>query len=70
MLLFSYYQDDQSWKMKCVGHVVHMGRQEVDQQLQFETEFGELNMDGRIRSEKEQSVGVDRIEVAEEMVLW
>ena len=45
-----------------------MGRQEVDLQLQFETEFGELNMDGRIRSEKEQSVGVDWIELAEEIV--
>ena len=47
-----------------------MGRQEVDLQLQFETEFGDLSMDGRMRSEKEQSVIVDWIELAEEMVLW
>ena len=69
MLFLSYSQDDQSWKMRWVGHVVHVGRQEVDRQLQFETEFRELNMDGRIRSEKEQSVGIDWIELAEEMVL-
>ena len=42
----------------------------MDRQLWFETEFGELNMDGRIRSEKEWSVGIDWIELAEEMVLW
>jgi hypothetical protein len=35
----------------CSGHVV--GRQEVDLELKFETEFGELYVDGRIRSEKE-----------------
>ena len=47
-----------------------MGRQEVDLQLQFETEFGDLSKDGRMRLEKEQSVIVDWIELAEEMVLW
>ena len=47
-----------------------MGRQEVDLQVKFETEFGELYVDGRIRSENEQSVGVDWIELAEEMVVW
>ena len=41
-----------------------------DKKWTYSYSFGELNMDGRIRSEKKWCVNVDWIELAEKMVLW